>query len=253
MNRFFVPPALLLPGQCVNLPATVAHQLVSVLRVRVGDQIALLDGLGSEYPAVVEAVSRREVAVRVGAGSLLDTEPTLRLSLYPSLLKGERFDFVLQKGTEVGVSRFVPTVSERSVARPAEGKGERWQRIVQEAAEQSHRARVPTVAEPLPFAAACADALTADLTLILWEEERTASLRDVLGRHQQTYCDPAKQASPPSVALLIGPEGGYSAEEVQTAGTFGIIPVSLGRRILRAETAAVVAATLVLAVFAEIG
>jgi 16S rRNA (uracil1498-N3)-methyltransferase len=164
-------------------------------------------------------------------------EPDVRLVLYQALIKGQRFDWVLEKGTEVGVSSFVPVVSSRSVVRPAEASAsrlERWQRIVTEAAEQSGRSRLPQVSPPVTFADALASA--PGLRLLPWEGEHDITLREAL----------TAEGPPEAVSLFIGPEGGFPTEEVEMARQQGVRTVSLGPRILRAETAGIVAAALVL-------
>jgi 16S rRNA (uracil1498-N3)-methyltransferase len=166
------------------------------------------------------------------------SEPSVRLVLYQALIKGQRFDWVLEKGMELGVAGFVPIVSSRSLVRPAEASSarlERWRRVVVEAAEQSGRCRLPEISPPLPFDEACASA--AGVRILPWEGEREASLGDLLAAQQQAV---------PVVSLFIGPEGGFPLEEVRLARRLGVRTVSLGRRILRAETAAIVAAALVL-------
>jgi 16S rRNA (uracil1498-N3)-methyltransferase len=144
---------------------------------------------------------------------------------------------VLEKGTELGVAAFVPVLSSRSLIRPSEASSarlERWRRVVVEAAEQSGRCRLPEISPPLTFAEACASA--AGLRILPWEGETEASLSDVL----------AGEKKRDAVSLFIGPEGGFPPEEVELARQQGVRTVSLGRRILRAETAAIVAAALIL-------
>jgi len=169
-------------------------------------------------------------------------EPGTHLTLYLCLTQREKFEWMLQKCTEVGASRFVPVVSARSLVqegRDAEKKHLRWQRIVQEAAEQSGRGLLPTVAEPLKYSSALQDAHAShQVSLFMWEGEKQVMLRDVL--QTQALSNPAR------IAILIGPEGGFTLEEVEMARAAGLLPVSLGKRILRMETAALVAASLVL-------
>jgi 16S rRNA (uracil1498-N3)-methyltransferase len=166
------------------------------------------------------------------------SEPSVRLVLYQALIKGQRFDWVVEKGMELGVAGFVPIVSSRSLVRPAEASSarlERWRRVVVEAAEQSGRCRLPEISPPLTFDDACASA--AGVRILPWEAEREASLGDLLAAQQQAV---------PVVSLFIGLEGGFPLEEVRLARRLGVRTVSLGQRILRAETAAIVAAALVL-------
>jgi 16S rRNA (uracil1498-N3)-methyltransferase len=161
------------------------------------------------------------------------------------LLKAQKFEWVLQKGTELGIAGFVPVLSSRSIIGSVQdvrdAKLERWQRIIAEAAEQSGRAVLPSLAGPMAFKPACQAAAQQGLALIPWEEERVYRLRQAL------------DASPKHISLLIGPEGGFAAEEVATAREAGVVPVTLGPRILRAETAGLAAATAILYALGDFG
>lgn len=242
MHRFFVEPELIarMSFGLLALEGAIAHQVANVLRLRGGDEILLLDNAGGEYRVRLERVERKMIVVRFIESQPAAGEPQTQITLYQSLLKGEKWDFVLQKCTEVGVSGFVPVVSERCVARPSEGRLERHLRIIQEAAEQSRRGLLPVLGDTLAFAVACEQAAARhDLALILWEEPQGLDFSQVLQQPHGT------------VALLVGPEGGFSSEEVTLAHQCGIIPVTLGPRILRAETAALVAAAVTLYSFGD--
>jgi len=236
MNRFFVPPDAIVQEQ-VHFPRGAAHQIARVLRLRSGDRVAVLDGRGTLYHVVLEHVGRDEALGRVVGQEVATGEPNIAVTLYAALIKGERFEWILQKSTELGVSRFVPMVTERTVIRdlPSSYRQERWVRIVQEAAEQCGRARVPEVTAPVSFVAACTQAAATDVSLIAWEGEHQCSLADVWGDRR-----------PRTLALMVGPEGGFAADEAERARAWGIVPFSLGPRVLRAETAAIVAVTLAL-------
>ncbi len=236
MNRFFVPPDAIVQEQ-VHFPREAAHQIARVLRLRSGDRVAVLDGRGTLYYVVLEHVGRDEALGRVVGQEVATGEPNIAVTLYAALIKGERFEWILQKGTELGVSRFVPMVTERTVIRdlPSSDRQERWARIVREAAEQCGRARVPEVIAPVSFVAACAQAAATEVSLIAWEGEPQCSLTDVWGDRR-----------PRTLALMVGPEGGFTADEAGQARAWGIVPFSLGPRVLRAETAAIVAVTLAL-------
>ncbi len=246
MHRFFVSPELI-EGSEVFFPSDLAHQLGRVLRLREGDRVLVLDNSGAEH--VVELHS---LAKRTAQGTIRETrpnrnEPRTHLSLFLGLLKGKKLDVVLQKGTELGVSRFVPVVTQRSVVNEvsdlSEAKVDRWEAIVREAAEQSERGRLPEISEPLFFDVALSEArASAGLSLIPWEEGGTP-LRQLLRG--------AGEATPTRVNLFIGPEGGFAADEVLSARAYGVQPVTLGPRILRAETAAIAAAAAVLYEFGE--
>ncbi len=244
MHRFFVEPELIdrISFGLLALEGAIAHQVASVLRLRVGEEIMLLDNAGNEYRVRLERVERKMIVVRFIDSQPAQGEPQTQITLYQSLLKGEKWDFVLQKCTEVGVSGFVPVVSERCVAQSREGRQERHLRIIQEAAEQSRRGLLPVLGETLAFTVACDQAATRhELALILWEGEAEIDLTHALQQPRST------------VALMVGPEGGYSTAEVTLAHECGIIPVTMGPRILRAETAGLVAAAIALYSFGDLG
>jgi 16S rRNA (uracil1498-N3)-methyltransferase len=245
--RFFVAPGTL-QGQIAQIddPALI-HQLSSVLRLSQGDQITLLDNSGWEYVVTLDAVERGSISGTIERTTLVQTEPQLKLTLYVALLRGERFEWVLQKGTELGVTAFVPVVCQRSViddiAEIGAAKIERWERIIREAAEQSRRAKLPELLPAMHFDTACDHAAQRSQSVVLWEGSGAVSLRSLL---QQNKPQSSEDAAPFSIGLLSGPEGGFTEHEITTAVMHQLQPASLGPRILRAETAPVAAAAAVL-------
>ncbi|HEX9116900.1 MAG TPA: 16S rRNA (uracil(1498)-N(3))-methyltransferase [Anaerolineae bacterium] len=257
MHRFFLP-AENLSRRPVILTGAQAHQIRRVLRLAPGAAVVLLDNTGRAYEATITGFGPDDVRLAVTEGRDAATEPGVHLTLYQAVLKGERFEWVLQKGTEIGISRFVPIICERSVVddrRAIAAKVARWERIIQEAAEQSGRGRLPVLSGPqsLPEALAAAPADPAGhtaapagvLRLIPWEAERTAGLAAVL-----QGCNLSAGAR---IEVYIGPEGGLSEDEIHLAVRHGVRPVSLGPRILRAETAGLVAAAAILFQAGDLG
>lgn len=252
-HRFFLPPTCF-DGEKVTIQGTLVHQIRDVLRLNPGDTIVVLDDSGWEYNLQLTAVDQQQATGEIRSKTLSHTEPRAKITLYQSLLKGDKFEWVLQKGTELGVVEFVPMVCDRCVIGSVDDvskiKIERWQRIVLEAAEQSRRARLPRLRMPLLFSQACERARRAELALLLWEGERTRSLRSMLTASSTVPVTvrgkPSPVRKPFSISLFIGPEGGLTPREVDQALRYGITPVSLGPRILRAETAALAAATTIL-------
>lgn len=249
MHRFFVSPDCI-RADAVTLTGSAARQLAHVLRARPGDRIVVLDDSGWEHLVTLEAVSPDRVFGVVTERLMSRGEPTARITLYQGVLKADKFELVLQKGTELGVSTFVPVLCSRSV--PGHGRGgwaanryERWRRIVTEAAEQSHRGRIPALEKPLEFAAAC-DGVKG-IAFIPWEREEGTGIKTALNRQRANGLD----GSP--VSVFIGPEGGFTQEEIEYAGARGIEPVSMGNRILRAETAGIAAVALILYELGELG
>ena len=246
MHRFFISPDQM-RGPLVRFDDAQAHQMRRVLRLRPGARVLALDGAGFQYEVALEEVSDSRTTGLIAARAPATGEPRVRLTLFQSLLQRDKFEWVLQKGTEIGVAAFVPVITRRSLVRDTDDVGEaklgRWRRIIKEAAEQSGRGVLPRLIGPLPFDAAAPEAWMNQRTLIAWEHEPQRTVRDVLGGLRDVT----------HVALFIGPEGGYEAAEVAEAAEYGAIPVTLGRRVLRTETAAVVAAALVLYELGEMG
>lgn len=235
MHRFFVTGSWK-TGDEVVLAEDQAHQISQVLRLRPQTLITLLDNTGWAYTVILTEVNKRMVRGRVTDRTPASGEPATHLTLYVGLLKADKFEWVLQKGTEIGVACFVPLVTERSVVQAVSPtKQARWERILTEAAEQSGRGRIPQLRAPFPFSAALSALPPDTLALIPYEQEKTVALSSVPAMNGRA-----------KVALFIGPEGGWSEPEVALAQQHGVTPITLGPRILRAETAAVVAAALVL-------
>jgi len=226
------------------LEESVAHQIQHVLRLRAGQHVVVLDNSGAEYEVELEAATGGAMSGRIVARRPAGGEPRVRITLYQALLKLDKFEWLLQKGTEVGVAAFQPIVSARVVrAEVKPHRLERWQRIVREAAEQSERGIIPPLAEPMTFEQAVENVGRDALAIIPYEEERTRSLRDVLrGKDLTGLEDPSGL----SIHLFIGPEGGFTLDEIEFAIQHRVIPLTLGPRILRAETAGLVAASAIL-------
>ena len=234
MHRFFVAPELVRqPGAIIILPKELAHQFHDVLHLQAGEQIVLLDNSGDEIAASIADINKSAVTVQVLARRPGKSESPVRIILCQGLLKSARFEWILEKGTELGVSVFSPILCRRSMAGLEDAgasKIQRWQRIITEAAEQSGHARLPALLPIRTLQAALNDIPSGALALMPWEEDRTNTLRDAL-----------KSSAPSTVVIFIGPEGGLTVEEVEQARQHGAHIISLGPRILRAETAALAA------------
>lgn len=240
MHRFFVDPGFI-DGDAVRLGGDLRHQVKDVLRLARGERFVVLDNTGWEYEVLLSDITKDAVTGEVVRKSLSPAEPKTNIRLYQGLLKGDKFELVLQKGTELGVSSFVPVVFERSVASAgvSPAKMERWKRIVSEAAEQSSRGKLPELLPVMPFAGACRSA--PGFRLLPWEEEALVSLRQALDSQMSKG-----GYSPQNISVFIGSEGGITPAEVELAVIQGVVPVTLGPRILRAETAALAVVTAVL-------
>lgn len=215
-------------GAQLQLEEGPANHLVKVLRARLGDSVQLFNGEGIDWHCVIASIERRKVLITVGKPQKIDTESPLETHLGLCLSKGERFDWAIQKATEMGVTHITPIMSERvDVKLPAdrlEKKQRHWQHIVISACEQCGRAVVPPVASPMP--------------LSQWLTTTDADLKLVLHHHNGTVLP---VVAPNSAALLIGPEGGLTNDEVSAAQTQGFSSLRLGPRVMRTETAPVAA------------
>lgn len=243
-HRFFLSPECF-SGEQVKFPRETAHQILRVLRLKSGHEVAALDNRGKEYRVELTSVEAGAVEGVVRSVSDCQAEPAVKMVLYLCLTQREKFEWMLQKCTEVGAAGFVPVIAARSLVQRGAGhdeKHERWKRILKEAAEQCGRGLIPTLTAPQDFAGALALAQNHPVKLMAYEGEQTTPLTSATGL-----------ADAHEVALLIGPEGGFTTEEVGQAVRAGFTPVTLGRRILRMETAAVVGAALVLHRLGELG
>ncbi|MEP5765781.1 MAG: 16S rRNA (uracil(1498)-N(3))-methyltransferase [Halieaceae bacterium] len=226
--RIFTSQALA-EGLELQLEEGPSRHLTGALRLLPGASICLFDGSGGEYAATISLVERKRVSVQVGAFNAVERESSLRVELAIAVSRGERMDFIVQKCTELGVSRISPLLSERTEVKL---KGERlqkkiahWQQVASSACEQCGRNRVPQVAELQPLSAWIAGA-EAEHKLVL---------------HHRSPQSLQGAGAPASVALLVGPEGGLSAAEIEAAEQAGFQALALGPRILRTETAPIAA------------
>lgn len=248
MHRFFLLDQSLVVGQTVDL-STLAHQLVHVLRLETGAQILLLDNHGTQFTVRLQTLGRNQATGFILSQQREPAEPTVRVALYQCSLKADKFEWILQKGTELGVARFVPVISERSIVRPATAllkRYERWRAILREAAEQCGRGCIPALDEPLSLPQAQAQAT--GLRLTLWEaaaEVAAPGLGTILQQQPRQWSA--------GISLLLGPEGGFTQAEVMAAQNTGWQTASLGLRILRAETAALAAISVVMEHCGELG
>jgi 16S rRNA (uracil1498-N3)-methyltransferase len=209
-------------GEPVAIPREQVRHL-HALRLVAGDRLRVFDDDGREHEIVLDRVTSREASGRVVASWEASRESALELVLLPALMKNDKMDWVVEKATELGVARIAPVVTRFTVARG--DHVERWRRIALAAAKQCGRTRLPVVEAPRPLADAVGDAWPG-LRLMAWEDEDAVRLTDL-------------PSAASAVCVLVGPEGGFDAAEVATARAAGFRTVTLGRRVLRAETASV--------------
>ena len=230
MVRIFAPPECL-DGDRARLDEHGHRHLIRVLRLETGDALRVFDGRGLEIDAIVEKVGKNTVELSLGARRRLPP-PVATITLLQSPPKNDRMEYIVQKTTELGVSRIVPVLTRQGILKPSEDKVARWRTIAMEAARQCGRADIPVVDNAIPLDQALTEVPADTLPIMLWEEERSATLRQALA------------GTPRQVALLVGPEGGFSQAEADACQDRGFVRASMGPRILRADTAAIVAVAL---------
>ncbi len=239
MHRFFIAPEHVKEmGVYLTLPKELAHQVRDVLRLNLGEKLILLDNQGNEILSTVESSSRAGVIVQLLERHAGKESSAIRVVLCQGLMKSSRFEWVLEKGTELGVSSFMPVICHRSTAGLEDAgstKMARWHRIIQEATEQCGRTTLPVLLPIRSLEKALADIPEGAVAIMAWEEAEGKSLRDVLSNVRVRV---AGVVIPQTILLFIGPEGGLEAEEVAQARKQSVQIVTLGPRILRAETAA---------------
>lgn len=253
--RFFVDPSEIEVREgheVVVLKGEAAHHITRVLRMQPDDPLWVCDGTGKEYPGRITELRKEAVTVALGAPQSAVGEPAFRITLFQGLPKSDKMDWIVQKAAEVGVHTVVPLRAERSVINLSDskaiGRTERWRRIAEAAAAQAGRGRVPVVEPPTGVQ----EALTAwrqqapeGLLVLPWEEERERGIRSLITAKKSTM--------PQEIGILIGPEGGLTADEIQFAAQLGGEVCTLGPRILRTETAGTVVAALILYELGEMG
>ncbi len=247
MARFFVSENSIKQNCAVISGPDVKH-IDRVLRLRPGDVIGISTGNGREFEARIREITNREVVCDIIAEKETSPEPPVKVTLFQGLPKGDKMELVIQKGTELGVACIAPIVCERTVVKldtaKAGARQVRWQRVAEEAAKQSRRTVVPKVLEPLTFETALGQLGAEVMAVMPWEEEHTSGIGYVLKNYKGAKHE---------VAIFIGPEGGFSKREAETARARGVFPVSLGPRIMRTETAGIVAVALVLYELGDLG
>ena len=239
VDRRFLARGPLRAGETVVLSPDESHHLTRVLRLGPGDQVSVFDGRGHEFVAEIAGVDRSGVSLRLIAAAQPAVEPNVPITIVQAVLKGSSMDVVVRDATMLGAAAIVPVVTSRIAIKPsavaADGTMERWNRIALASAKQCRRAVLPAVAKPVEFADWIRSA-DHELKLMLVEPAAGGgtNLRDLLDRGR-----------PRSVAVIVGPEGGWSAEELAVAREHGCVAMSLGALTLRADAVAAIAGSLV--------
>lgn len=237
MPRIFLP--IESSHETIHITCEKAHYIATVLRCRAGDSLTIFNGRGVSYETVIVSITKKEVVSEVVSITKSETEPPLDLALIQGLLKGDKMDLVIQKTTELGISRIIPVVTVRSQVRST-GKTARWRKIAEEASRQCGRVNVPLINDPLVlkdlFSLNHQPVLPEDVSSLIFWEDGGMRLQDSFDRIGRTNRP---------LAVAVGPEGGFREDEVRMAEAHGFTAISLGSRILRAETASIISIALV--------
>jgi len=241
MPRFYCPVPLAI-GATISLPEAIAHHM-HVLRLPAGESITLFNGEGGEYTATLTVLEKKRASVEVKTFSPREVELPYSVTIAQALPEGSKIDWIIEKAVELGAASLQPIAAQRCVVRlsadRAARKLEHWRGIIAAAAEQSGRNRLLQIFEPVDFHD--------------WIGQQNLHVRIMLSpRAEQSLSDWARHHPPQAVALLIGPEGGFSDQEEHAAATHGVLPLSIGPRVLRTETAALTALAALNAVWGEI-
>lgn len=233
MPRFFISPV---SGDRATVTGQDAHHIARVLRMRAGETLTLCDGEGVDYFCEVESLSSDSVELRILDRSPSVTEPTVAVTLYQGLPKSEKMDLIVQKAVEIGVTRIVPVAMARSIVKLKADEGEkkqsRWQKIAAEAAGQSGRGRIPLVESPISFARAAQQ--MGDGSAIAFYEGGGQPLSRLVNTDTR------------ELSVIVGPEGGFEPFEIAQLQENGVHIATLGKRILRCETAPLTALSVIM-------
>ncbi len=230
MHRFFVKQENII-NENISIDGEDVQHISKVLRLKEGEEIVLCDQQGTDYKVTIESISKQSIRTTIQDKWQSIGEPSIEVVLYQGIPKSTKMDLIIQKCTELGITRIVPVITAHTVVKLESEKDEakkvlRWTKIAEEAAKQSKRGKVPTVEMPMSMENALEDSKKLGLSLIPYELEREVSIKSALSSKQ-----------PNSIGFFIGPEGGFDTFEIDNAKQNGVIPVTLGTRILRTETA----------------
>ncbi len=242
MPRFFVEKQNIL-GDRITVSGEDAKHISLSLRAKVGEQMCVCDAEGTDYECEISGITKNEVELKVLSQRKSAAEPDVFVTLYQALVKSDKFDFIVQKCTELGVSSIVPVVTERCISRPDEAslakKTARWNKIAREAAMQSGRGIIPRVCEAVSFKEALREIGESDCGFVCYESQPHVPIDEIVNKSRT-------KGEIVTAAFLIGPEGGLSEAEAVSAEKCGVPLASLGPRILRTETAPLCASSAIM-------
>lgn len=246
MPKFFVDKSNISSDKVVITGEDVGH-IKKVLRLRCGDNIIVCDSNGTDYSAAIKEFENESVIAEIIGSKNNSSEPPIEVTLFQGIPKSDKMDYIIQKSVELGVNSIVPVLTDRTVVRidnkkDADNKVARWQRIALEAAKQSNRGIVPVIGYPITLDKALETLKSYDISIIPYEKESTRKLKDYLQRDKYR-----------KISVFIGPEGGFSEKEVEKSLEAGAVPVTLGPRILRTETAGIMVLSILMYTLGDVG
>lgn len=250
MHRFFVDEKNISEENqkiIINNKEDVKH-IGRVLRLSKEDCIEICDGKNHDYIGKIVSLEKSEIIVNILEKGLSKTEPPVNITLFQGIPKSAKMDMIIQKCTELGINKIVPVNTERTIVqlkdKKAEGKKiERWQKVADAAAKQCKRGKIPTIDYPISFEEMINEISEYNLKIIPYEQEENTGIKRLL-KSKKGY---------ESIAIIIGPEGGFEKSEIKLAKDNGVIPVTLGPRILRTETAGFVALSILMYEIGDLG
>jgi len=247
MRHFLIDPSAA-PNTRVAIQQSEAHHIKNVLRLKPGDRIKLFDGTGFEYEGVIRKMSAAQVDVEIRSKVRATVRSGGQIIVAQAFLKEKKMDDLVRKLCELGVAKWIPFFSQRSIARPGAsrlaGRSRRWHRIAAEALKQCRRVDLPEIAGACSFEEVLDFSKTCDLKIVFWENEPTPLLRSI---------DSKEKHAIRKILLMLGPEGGFTRSEIELAQCSGFVVAGLGPRILRAETATLAACAIVQYLFGDMG
>ncbi len=247
MRYFFIDPSSA-TQPLVSIKGPEAHHIKNVLRMKPGDSLKLFDGTGFEYEAAIVRVSAKKVTVEIQRKARAAAPSGVQIIVAQAFLKEKKMDDLVRKLCELGVALWIPFYSQRSIARPdakrLAGRSQRWMRIATEAVKQCRRIDTLQIGDALSFEDILDFGKSCDLKVVLWENESTPLSRDRLSEADHPF---------KKILIMLGPEGGFTEQEIKLVQNNGFISAGLGPRILRTETATIAAVTLVQYLFGDMG
>lgn len=237
MPKFFVSPNQI-GEDIIEIIGDDAKHISTVLRGKVGENITICDGLGTDYECCISEINKKSITAKINKKHKNENEPSIKITLFQALPKLDKMETVIQKCIEIGVDRIVPVISEHTVVKindKAEKKLDRFRKIAEAAAKQCGRGKIPQVSDITTFKDAVNAAKELDCSIIPYEKEKDRTIKSFV-----------KEFDGKSIGIFIGPEGGFSEDEIKLCSENGIKSITLGKRILRTETAGLVASVILL-------